>query len=109
MRFLVDQNLPTGLLPVLEAIGHDAEHIKLRGLAEASDEFLWRLAIDEDRVVLSKDVDFVRLAQGGDGGALLRLSVGNCSNTTLYALMQRRLQGAVLRLQNGEKIVEISA
>ncbi|MBJ7486696.1 DUF5615 family PIN-like protein [Brevundimonas sp.] len=107
MRFLIDQNLPTRLIAVLEAMGHPADHIKLRGLAEAADDVLWQLAIDEDRVMVSKDSDFVTLAQRGESGAVLRLAVGNCPNTLLYDLVREKLPAAILRLSNGERLVEI--
>ena len=108
MRFLIDQNLPVGLLPVLAAMGHDADHIKLRGLSQAADEFLWLLAKDEDRVVVSKDIDFAIIARRSADGSFLRLAIGNCPNSELYALVQKQLASAVLRLANGERIVEIT-
>ncbi|MBX9615795.1 MAG: DUF5615 family PIN-like protein [Caulobacteraceae bacterium] len=107
MKFLVDQNLPTGLLPILSALGHDAVHVKLMGLAEATDEALWTLASQDDRVVISKDSDFLILARRRPEGALLRLVLGNCSNITLYEVVRRELSLAVARLDRGERIVEI--
>ena len=42
MRFLIDQNLPDVLAVWLEARGCRAEHIKMLGLAEASDPVIRR-------------------------------------------------------------------
>ena len=88
-------------------MGHHANHIKLRGLSEAPDDVLWQLAIDENRVMVSKDADFVTLARRGQSGAVLRLAVGNCPNALLYDLVRERLPAAILRLSNGERMVEI--
>jgi predicted nuclease of predicted toxin-antitoxin system len=107
LRFLIDQNLPVGLLPVLAAMDHHAEHVKLIGLAEAADEALWNLAISRGLVIVSKDSDFLRLARLDTKGALLRLAIGNCSNTALYEVVKREWAAAVLRLGAGERIVEI--
>jgi len=90
-------------------MGHDADHVKLRGLSQAADEFLWSLAKDENRVVISKDTDFNVIATRTADGAFLRLAVGNCPNSELYALVREQLASAVLRLNNDERIVEIGS
>ncbi len=65
MRLLGDQNLAQRVATLLCEAGHDAVHVAERGLAAAEDDEILRLAVAENRVVISEDTDF---------GALLALS-----------------------------------
>ena len=58
MKFLIDQNRSPRLAEQLRAAGHDAVHTLDLGLDAADDEVPLRLAIDEERVVVSGDTDF---------------------------------------------------
>jgi len=107
LKFLVDQNLPTGLLPVLGSMGHRARHVKLMGLSQASDETIWAIGATQEMIIVSKDADFLTLAKASSAGALLRLAVGNGSNQALYSIIRQHLDAAVLRLESGERIVEL--
>ena len=57
MRFLVDENLPRAVADALTRAGHDAlafAESKHRG---ETDEFVWSLAIYEQRIIVRRDVD----------------------------------------------------
>jgi len=105
LKFLLDQNLPTGLIAVLEDLGHEALHVKPIGLAEATDREVWAHAARLDAVVVSKDSDFVVMA--GRGGRLVRLRIGNRSNAALYAIVRAAWPGVTARLQGGELMVDV--
>jgi Domain of unknown function (DUF5615) len=62
MRFLVDNQLPPILAGWLCDRGHDAIHSFDAGLARLDDRALWAHAIAEGRVVISKNEDFLYLA-----------------------------------------------
>jgi len=58
MRFLVDASLSPRLATILTEAGHDAVHLRERGLQSAEDPIVLTLAETEERVLLSADADF---------------------------------------------------
>lgn len=77
MRFLLDENLSPRICALLNAAGHDAEHVRDRGLAGASDHDVLAAASADDRVVVTADTgDFGRelaaTAATRPSGVLLR-------------------------------------
>lgn len=65
MRFLLDEHVSPLVASVLQAQGHDAVAVAERpGLRGLADQGLWRVALEENRVLVTYDVgDFGRLAQ----------------------------------------------
>jgi hypothetical protein len=58
VRFLVDAQLPPAPARLLGEHGHVAEHVADVGLGSASDATIWRYAIENDAVIITKDEDF---------------------------------------------------
>jgi predicted nuclease of predicted toxin-antitoxin system len=58
MNFLVDNALSPDVAELLRVAGHDAIHVRDRGLAEADDDPILELAAAEERVLVSADTDF---------------------------------------------------
>lgn len=57
MRLLVDENLPPEISEFLEERGHDVKEV--RNFAKGSeDERIVKIALDEDRDILTLDLDF---------------------------------------------------
>lgn len=99
MNFLIDQNLPVRLVDILGDLGHEARHIKRMGLAEADDAEIWRLAASINAVIVSKDRDFLLLAnRDAFGPGRVHLDLGNCSNAALYDAVRREWSAIVAGL-----------
>jgi len=58
MKFLIDNSLSPRLAVALCADGHDAIHIREIGLASASDDRIFELAAEQDRIIIAQDTDF---------------------------------------------------
>jgi predicted nuclease of predicted toxin-antitoxin system len=108
VKFLVDNQLPAALARWLTAKGYDAIHVLDRGLGRECDGELWKLAKEEDRILVSKDEDFLALAlRPGDEGRLLWLRLGNCRKHALLAALERSWPAMVEALGEGQQVVEV--
>ena len=61
MRFLLDMPVSVRVAERLRQLGHDAVHIRERGLQSISDEEILKIAVAENRVMVSMDLDFSQL------------------------------------------------
>jgi predicted nuclease of predicted toxin-antitoxin system len=109
VKFLVDAQLPRSLAGLLQSFGHDAIHtLDLPDANRTSDEALCRVATDEQRVLVTKDGDFVdSFLLRGLPSKLLFVTTGNISNNELLALFRGNLQSIVAFLTALSCFVEI--
>lgn len=94
MKFVVDAHLPRGLAIFLQQAGFDALHtLDLTRGNRTPDSWINQLSLAEQRVVITKDADFVDsfwLRQ--KPWKLLLVSTGNIGNADLIALFQANLK-----------------
>lgn len=93
MKFLIDAHLPYQLAVQLNEAGHDALHTKDLPLQNRTpDESINQLSLDEQRIVVTKDSDFVysHLVQAKPY-KLLVVSTGNIKNSKLLQLFEQNL------------------
>jgi predicted nuclease of predicted toxin-antitoxin system len=108
-RFLVDAQLPPGLARRLVERGYDALHINDTDLREAADRDIWNFAVLNEYVVITKDVDFVILANLSPKGApIVWIRLGNVGNARLWKDFEPPLPSIVAKLGHGERLVEVS-
>ena len=58
MKFLVDMPLSPKTATFLQSLGHDAVHLFHLGKARATDEEIIQFATEQDRIIISTDLDF---------------------------------------------------
>ena len=108
MKFLVDNQSPPALALYLRKKGLDCRHIADVGLVKASDAALCKYAGEENRIIITKDEDFLYLAnQPKANFQLLWVRLGNCRTAALletFEMIWPRLEAS---LNAGERIVEI--
>lgn len=108
MKLLIDNQLPLQLALHLRRRGHECAHVYEVGLDEASDQEVWTRAGNEGRIVVSKDADFIALAnRPGDTGRLIWVRVGNCRNAVLIEAFDRVHEELVRAFEGGQRIVEV--
>lgn len=93
MKLLIDAHLPRKLALQLKEAGHDARHtLGLPQGNRSTDQFINELSIAEQRIVVTKDSDFVDSFWLQDQPwKLLLISTGNIRNDELLALIMNNL------------------
>ncbi len=105
MKFLVDNQLPMALAEHLRAQGQDCEHVLETGLADASDISICRYAEAQDRILISKDEDFLYLCnQPRSKIRLVWVRLGNCRTAALLAAFWPTIESC---FATGDRIIEI--
>lgn len=108
MHFVVDAQLPPGLVRALAAWGHTAEHVFDRFPPGVSDSDIWQYAISCKGVIISKDEDFPqRVLTVENAPQVLWLRVGNTSNRALFEWLRPIWPSIEHSLQSGERLVEV--
>ena len=108
MKFLIDQNLSPELAALLVAAGHDAVHVRERGLQRATDEVVLDAAASEERVLVSGDTDFgMLLARSGATGPsfLLFRQRGERRAAQQARLVLENLDALQVELEAGSVVV----
>jgi predicted nuclease of predicted toxin-antitoxin system len=108
IRFVIDAQLPPGLAQRLTALGYPSEHVNRIGLRVATDDEIWRHAAGTGATLVTKDEDFVALADREPvGPQVVWVRLGNISNDALWQAINPQLDEIVQALNAGEKIVEV--
>jgi predicted nuclease of predicted toxin-antitoxin system len=97
MKFLVDAQLPVRLAQFPQSAGYDALHTNDLPQKNATpDAFISQLSMQDQRVVITKDADFVEsfLLQK-QPYKLLIVTTGNIKNVELEELFSQNLQQLV--------------
>ena len=108
MKFLIDNQLPVALSRFLTSHDCDCVHVIDAGLAEASDIKIWRFACECERIVITKDEDFLYLASKEPGRTgVIWVRLGNCRTAALLAEFTRLWSRIRAALTAGDRIIEL--
>jgi predicted nuclease of predicted toxin-antitoxin system len=108
MRFLVDARLPRAICTVLAHPAHEALHVKDVLPLDATDADIWRMALENTQVIVTKDEDFARREQSsGTGPQIVWIRIGNCSNNALQTALTSRWPSVCALLEGGALLVEV--
>lgn len=105
----IDAQLPPALARWLVSdYGAKAKHVMELGLLQSPDRVIFERARAINAVVLTKDVDFVRLLERhGPPPRIVWVTAGNLTNPALRVLVDRHWRRIVELLLAGEELVEL--
>ncbi|MCI0545366.1 MAG: DUF5615 family PIN-like protein [Actinobacteria bacterium] len=84
MKLLLDANISRRLIPRISGTFPDSSHVALLGLGDATDDEIWRYAIDQELVIVSKDEDFhQRALVSGPPPKVIWVRLGNCTTSDI--------------------------
>jgi predicted nuclease of predicted toxin-antitoxin system len=89
MRFLADMGISMVTVNWLRGLGHDAKHLTEEKLFRLSDDLILKKAKDENRILLTCDLDF---------GHLLSITNENSPSTIVFRLEFQTLLNHIHKL-----------
>jgi predicted nuclease of predicted toxin-antitoxin system len=108
MTFLVDANLPPGLVDWLRSHGYDATHVRDAPGADCDDLTIFEWAKGHNLVVVTKDEDFATMTTMAESSPqVVWLRLGNATNSNLKVWLESRLNNITNALDRAEKLVEV--
>ncbi|MCY7421888.1 MAG: DUF5615 family PIN-like protein [Chitinophagaceae bacterium] len=108
MNFIVDAQLPKSLSDFLKSKGHDSIHtLELDAKNKTPDDTIIEIAEKENRVVITKDYDFLQLhIISNKPSKLLFVKTGNISNNELLKLFEKYI-GEIINYLKAHKLIEM--
>ncbi len=74
MKFKLDENVDTRLIPLVQRGGHDVDTVRGEGLAGADDHAIYDACVREGRILVTLDLDFsnpIRFPPGPTEGIII--------------------------------------
>jgi predicted nuclease of predicted toxin-antitoxin system len=106
MRFLVDMCLDVRVAQSLRAQGHDAIHLAEQGLQRLPNGDIFRKAADENRTVLTLDLDFSEIAAltSGSKSSVIVFRLRNPSLSCVTDRLSAVLKESAVAIEKGAVI-----
>jgi predicted nuclease of predicted toxin-antitoxin system len=94
MKFLLDMPVSPILLSILEEFDHEGVHAHDIGKDKAADEELLKIALSENRTIITSDLDFPRLLalSFAHGPGIILFRGGNYSDKEMSELLRKVLK-----------------
>jgi predicted nuclease of predicted toxin-antitoxin system len=108
VKFIVDAQLPKSLSDLLKSEGFDSIHtLELPRQNKTKDTEITQLAIKENRIVISKDVDFLQsFIVRWEPRKLIMVRTGNIPNSQLLSIFQGNLN-TIIKFIKRSDLVEV--
>ncbi len=109
MKFLLDAQLPKKLCNFFEQRGYDALHtLDLPDKNRTKDSQINQISIEQKRVLITKDMDFIESLLVSDKPfKLIYVATGNITNNDLLNLFDKNLK-EVLRAIGNNRLIELT-
>lgn len=109
MKFVVDAQLPKTLSDFIKSQGQDSIHtLELPNKNKTRDGFITQLAIAEQRVVITKDTDFLEsYVLRKAPPKLLLIKTGNIRNSELISLFGKHIE-LIAELFSTHSLIEMT-
>ena len=109
MKFLIDAQLPKKLCKIFEEKGIDVIHtLDLPDKNRTKDAQINQITIEQKRVLISKDYDFIEsLLISNKPYKLIYVSTGNITNKKLLELFKYNLENIIKAISNN-RLIEIT-
>lgn len=109
MKFIVDAQLPLSLSNLLKSRGHDSIHtLDLPTKNKSKDYFITSISINENRIVITKDSDFLEsFLIHGKPQKLILVRTGNVGNAELKAIFDKHLD-RIINIMEENSLIEIT-
>ncbi len=109
MKFIIDAQLPFRLSKLLKERGHDVIHTdNLPDKEKTTDKEIRKIARQEDRIVITKDTDFLNsFYLNKNPKRLLIVTTGNINNKNLFNILSNNLN-RIEELFNECDLVELN-
>ena len=109
MKFLIDAQLPKSLSDFLKLEGYDSVHtIELPKANDTQDNEILKICLEEKRVIISKDSDFLEsFLLNKSPEKLILVKTGNIKNEELIKLFTLNLQYICLSIKEND-LIEIN-
>lgn len=91
MKFLADMGIAMRIVEWLRAKGYDVVHLREEGLHKLSDRDVFKKAVNENRIILTFDLDF---------GEIVAFSMGLAVSVILFRLRNTHTPFVIKRLEN---------
>ena len=107
MKFLIDENLPSAFCKIFESFGHECTHVNDHKLSNTPDEIIRDFAYETDRVIVTFDLDFSRLAAKNfkNKPSILTFRTTKMSNYFLEQFIDRQLEELLPHFEEGCVVV----
>lgn len=86
MKFKLDENFGTRTLSIFQAAGYDVSTVSIQGMQGCRDEFLYKVCSEEDRCLVTFDMDFADVVRFSPSNASGIVVIRMPQNPSLYLL-----------------------